>query len=152
MRALGKARDPNYVEDVVRALFDREAFVRQDAAAALLDYPSETAIDPLRNRATDDTDEDVRANSARALRQYRTANVVVTLLTCLDDDTFTVRHEAHASLVAVTGKDMGYEARDWGGVSAQAPPPERPADGSWWDRLWQGRRKPSPQPPDRASG
>lgn len=148
VRALGKARDPNYIEDVARALFDRSDAVRHDAAVALDGLTGAVAVEPLRNRAVNDTDQDVRAAAARALRHYRRDDVVRALVECLADRQFGVRHEAHASLVALVGQDRGYEPQDWGDVTLKGlPPPKPPEKGTWWDRLWRKRAKPSPEPP-----
>ncbi len=152
--ALGKARDPNYIDDVARSLFDRVAFVRQDAAAALDSLVGEVAVNPLRNRAVNDTDQDVRANCARALRHYRRDDVVQTLVQCLSDKAFSVRYQAHASLVAVAGKDLGYEPHDWAGLALEGLPPRKPEKkpDTWWDRLWRGLKKPAPKPAPRPDG
>ncbi|MGB2819655.1 MAG: HEAT repeat domain-containing protein [Phycisphaerae bacterium] len=148
VRALGKAKDPNYIEDVARSLFDPVAFVRQDAAAALDGLIGDVAVDPLRNRAVNDTDQDVRANCAKALRHYRRNDVVRTLAECMSDKAFSVRYQAHGSLVAVAGRDLGYDPQDWAGVALEGLPPKEPEKepDSWWDRLWRGLKKPAPKP------
>jgi HEAT repeat protein len=154
VRALGKAGDPKYMEDVARTLFDRVPFVRQDAAAALDDLVGDVAVEPLRNRAVNDTDQDVRANCARALRHYRRNDAVQTLVQCLSDKAFAVRYQAHASLAAIAGKDLGYEPQDWAGLALEGLPPATPAKepGSWWDRLWRGLRKPGAKPAPKPDG
>jgi len=148
VRALGKAADPNYVGDVSRALFDRVTFVRQDAAGALDKLIGETAIEPLRDRAAGDADQDVRAYCARALRHYRRDDVVQTLAKCLVDKAFSVRHEAHASLVALAGRDLGYDPQAWGNLALKGLGPAKAPEKrkSWWDRLWRGFKKPPPKP------
>ena len=154
VRALGKAQDPNYVGDVARSLFDRSDAVRQDAATALDSLVGDVAVNPLRNRAVNDDNQDVRANSAKALRHYRRDDVVRTLVECLSDKAFSVRYRAHASLVELTGQDLGYDAQNWAGVAAKGLPAARPPEpkaGNWWDRLWRKYRKPSPKPPGEAA-
>ena len=151
VRALGKAKDPNYLEDVGRALFDKVDFVRQDAAAALDNLTGPAAVDPLCNRVLNDTNQDVRANCARALRHYRRQDALQTLIECLADKAFGVRYQAHQSLVALTGQDRGFDQEKWVGVTlptAEAAPEEA---GNWWDRLWRIGRKPSPEPPGQES-
>lgn len=151
VRALGKAKDPKYLDVVARSLLDRVVFVRQDAATALDGLVGDAAVGPLRDRAANDIDQDVRANCAKALRHYRRDDVAQTLVACLSDKAFSVRHEAHASLVELTGRDLGYEPQDWANVTLQAPSPDKPQKpDSWWDRLWRRRKKPTPPPPPKA--
>ena len=148
VRALGRAGDPNYVGDVSRSLFDRVTFVRQDGAAALDSLIGDVAVEPLRNRAAGDADQDVRSNCARALRHYRRDDVVQTLAKCLSDKAFSVRHEAHASLVALAGRDLGHDPQVWGNLALKGLGPVKPPEDrkSWWDRLWQGFKKPGREP------
>jgi hypothetical protein len=68
------------------------------------------------------------------LRHYPRREVFDALVDCLDDESFTVRHRARDSLIALTGEQRGYEPGDWAGVDVsdlQAPTaePEYP----WWD-------------------
>ncbi len=149
VRALGKAADPNYVENIARALFDEHLAVRQDAATALDNVHGEVAIDPLRNRAVNDVNQDVRAKSAMALRHYRREDVVRTLVECLGDKAFAVRYRAHQALVEILGEDRGYDPLAYRDVAVDGLPPAAPEqdEATWWDRLWQRSRKPSDKPP-----
>jgi hypothetical protein len=151
-RALGKAKDPNYTGDVAAALFDESDAVRHDAAVALDGVVGEAAVEPLRKVAVSDTDQDVRTSCARALRHYWREDVVRTLVVCLSDKAFGVRHEAHASLVAVTGMDRGYEPENWADLALKALPPKPPQKASWWDRLWRRGGKPPPAPAGKPGG
>jgi len=133
-RALGRAGDKTYLPDVIKALDDESACVRWDAAVALDNLADDSAVDPLRKHALEDASIDVRASSARALRHYRKPRVAVTLRRCLLDDRFTVRYQAHASLVALTGQDLGYEPDNW--PDRAFKPEARSAKGPrrrWWD-------------------
>ena len=72
-----------------------------------------------------------RACCAKALRHYGDDASRKALLACLTDKDFTVRYQAHASLVALTGRDAGWEPEDWA-KAAPVTQPTRP----WWD--WMG--------------
>jgi hypothetical protein len=69
---------------------------------------------------------------------------------CLSDKAFSVRYQAHASLVEIVGKDLGYDPQDWADVaSAQglAPKAAPPDKAPWWD--WMRVTKPAGQPSTR---
>jgi len=135
VRALGKAGDAKYLDDIVNALSDESAMVRGDAAVALDNVLGTPAIEPLRKRAMEDASPDVRAQCAKALRHYYTKEVIKTLLGCLSDPAFVVRYEAHASLVRLAKTDMGYDPQPWGEalLGRSTPPVEPPRP--WWDWL-----------------
>ncbi|MFA6134334.1 MAG: HEAT repeat domain-containing protein [Phycisphaerae bacterium] len=112
--ALGQTHDAKYVGNLAAALEDASPQVRWDVAQALDDLPGKAAIGPLQKHATEDESADVRASCARALRHYGSNEVGKTLLMCLADDDFAVRHQAHATLVELSsGRDVGFNARDW---------------------------------------
>lgn len=136
VRALGKAEDPAYLEDVINALDDPDEQVRRDAAAALDTLTGEEAVEPLRRRAENDESDDVRAACAKALRYYRRPEVVRTLIARLDDDAFCVRYCARRSLTELTGRDLGYDRDAWNevGVDSLLVSADAPA-GPWWDVL-----------------
>jgi len=155
VRALGKAQDPNYLPDVTRSLDDESETVRQDAATALEEFVGEPAVGPLRKHAIEDSDKTVRAHCARALRNYRREDVYRTLVECLDDTAFAVRHQAHESLVALTGAELGYDPEPWQQTTLSEAPAAVEKTGSWWDRLRWRKKKPSTQPatqPGEAKG
>lgn len=145
VQALGKAKDPTYLPSVAKALYDRAEPVRVDAAIALDSLLGEPAVEHLRNRATQDESQDVRSAAAKALRHYRREDVMHTLVDCLTDKAFAVRHEAHASLVEIVGQDLGYQPKDWlPALNGPLPAPPKPA--SWWDRMWQRNEAPKAPP------
>ena len=145
--ALGKAGDVKYLDDVVRALSDQSATVRWDAALALAGVRGPSAEKPLIHGALNDSSADVRSACAQTLRHYRSRRVVRTLVKCLDDASLAVRFNAHASLVKLTGIDMGMDSRAW---EFQAEQPLPPASGAkarpWWDLLGRTRAKPTTAP------
>lgn len=145
--ALGKTGDPKYLPPIIAMLEDRIAMVRWDAAVALDNVHGPAAIGPLQSHATADSNADVRAACAKALGYYRdNKEVLQTLIACLDDYQFGVRYSAHASLVALTGRDLGYDVSRWTDMMAGRLPPPQPERGSrpWWD--WFGITKPEPAP------
>jgi hypothetical protein len=146
VQALGKAKDPTYLPSVAQALYDRAEPVRVDAAIALDSLIGEPAVEHLRNRAVQDDSQDVRSAAARALRHYRREDVVRTLVDCLTDKAFAVRHEAHASLVEVVAQDLGYQAKDWLPALSRPLPAAAPKPASWWDRMWQRNQTPKAPP------
>ncbi len=151
VRALGRAQDPNYAPDVTRALLDTDTTVRQDAATALDNVYNDGSAMALRSRAMSDADQDVRAGSCRALRHHHSIAVVRTLVDCLSDKAFSVRFQAHQSLVEVVGKDLGYDPESWSDVAGARALSPQPAASSvaapWWD--WMRVSKPSGEPTTR---
>jgi len=161
VRALGKARDPNYFKDIVEALSDESATVRWDAAVALNDIlpalgaePGRTALAcrPLENHAAHDPSVDVRTASAAALRHFPdNKDAIKTLLQCLDDPEMGVRYRAHESLTAMTGYDMGYNAAEWASAVGGELPPALPKEpqSRWWEFSRPRPKTPATQPADR---
>jgi len=149
-RALGKAKDPNYAPAVTRALLDTNVNVRQDVATALDSVYDDTSAGPLRIRAASDVDQDVRAKACRALRHHRSIAVARTLVDCLSDKTFSVRHQAHTSLTDIVGEDLGYDAENWASVivGTTLPPKSVPQKKpTWWERMRQKMHKPAARKP-----
>ncbi|MHC4295040.1 MAG: HEAT repeat domain-containing protein [Planctomycetota bacterium] len=141
VRALGRSQDAKYLQNVIDALDDESASVRWDAAVALDTIIGEEAIEPLRTRAVRDESPDVRSVCALALRHYPHAPVIRTLKQGLLDDSFAVRYQAHASLVKIFGRDLGYDPRDWAeDTSRLAKAPEKPKR-RWWG--WWKKSSPS---------
>ncbi len=113
VNALGRAGNPKYVNTVVACLGDESLPVRWDAAVALDRVVGPPAAKPLEDHAMRDPSVDVRAACAKALRHYPQKSIMESLCRCLLDRDFSVRFQAHASLVEVTGKDRGYDSDDW---------------------------------------
>ena len=141
--AIGSSGIAKYVGDVAAALGDKSDRVRWDAAAALDRLVGPGAIDPLREHAIDDSLTDVRAACAKALRHYKDKRVEQTLIGCLTDEAFAVRYRAHASLVEIEGRDLGYEPEGWSGRQPVATRPAEKQPRPWWDWLGvtQGKRQ-----------
>ncbi len=154
VRALGRSGNNKFLDDVVAAMSDESDSVRWDAAVALDRLVGPAAVGPLRICAVRDPSADVRAACARALRNYPEEPVRRTLAACLRDKAFAVRYQAHASLVRITGRDMGYEPENWSGVAGAKAPTTRPAYAPkrpWWD--WAGitdkHEEPEGKPEDK---
>ncbi|MGA2266303.1 MAG: HEAT repeat domain-containing protein [Phycisphaerae bacterium] len=112
-RALGVVGDPNYLPPLVRALDDPSPVVRGDVAWALDRVTGEAAVRPLCLQAVDDESLDVRAACFRALGHYPLAKVGKTLIRGLSDADLSVRDQAHATLVALAGEDVGDRPEAW---------------------------------------
>ena len=140
VRALGKAGEAKYLPDIVACLSDVSAMVRWDAAVALDEVLGEAAIKPLQEHAVTDTSVDVRIACIKALRHYRSGEVIYTLLECMKDRAFGVRYQARTLLVELTGCDFGYKPDDWSVLASGPLPPIRPVPSKrparpWWDFL-----------------
>jgi len=147
LRALGRGADATYADKVVAGLNDSDATVRWDAAAALDTLVTARAVGQLAYAALNDPSRDVRVASAKALRHHRRGDVVETLLRCLDDRDFAVRHRAGQSLSELTGEPAGTDPDAWrealgrrSELFGEKAQPKR----SWWRRL---RRSRTPEPP-----
>lgn len=140
VRALGKAGDTKYISYVIVALGDKSPTVRWDAAVALDSMIDQRAIEPLGKHALKDNSPDVRAACVWALRHYRVPRVIRLLKASLMDEEFSVRYQAHAALVSIIGKDLGYDSQDWPETvppPSSKPTPKKKFRWKWW--------KPSPK-------
>jgi hypothetical protein len=140
VRTLGRAGDAKYMPDIIAALDDPDPMVRWDACVVLDRMPSDKAVVRLRQMAIDPEETvDVRASAATALKHYREDAVYRTLLRSMDDQNFTVRNAAHESLVAMTGRDLGYDPMNWSdnpedvGRETLPEPEVRYKKRPWWD-------------------
>ncbi|NQU74770.1 MAG: HEAT repeat domain-containing protein [Planctomycetes bacterium] len=140
--ALGRSGSDKYLPELIDALVnDPDAQVRADAAEALgkEKVQGESAVEPLSRQARGDPDPAVRVRCVRALRQYKTAPVLGTLIRSLGDEDFAVRRAARSSLVEMTYLDGQYDAKLWRRLIAEkedpfAPPPAKPSR-HWWNWL-----------------
>ncbi len=149
-RALGLAGDEKYLPDLVAALKDESDAVRWDAAVAMDGVTGPKAVEPLRRSALGDVSADVRRSCLRALRHYRRQDVLETLIAGLSDGDFSVRFEAHRSLVGLTGRDLGHEPGPWadatGAELLRKPEPDEDPN-PWWDWAGVTKKRSSPPPP-----
>jgi len=125
VKALGLHGTVDDVKIIIPRLDDQVAFVRWEAAEALGQIHSPSAIRPLLRTVREktglkegadsdgDQDADVRQACAIALGQYATPAVFDGLVAALDDSNFGVAHAARDSLMTLTGYDMGVEPGDW---------------------------------------
>ena len=154
VRALGRGKDPGYVNVVLEALKDANTGVRWDAAAALDLILDPKAVEPLARTAANDDSVDVRIAATRALRHYRTREAAGALLHCLEDADFSVRFQAAESLKELTGESIPPDHRAWRdnlvarGYSLAPAPPRRSRP--WWD--WMGVAQRQTAESDQTSG
>jgi HEAT repeat protein len=113
VNALGRAGNAKYIATVLLCLEDESTSLRWDSAIALDRVIGPQAVRPLEDHALRDPCVDVRSACAKALRHYKRQSVVESLCQCLNDTQFSVRFQAHASLVELTGRDMQYDAEAW---------------------------------------
>ena len=137
VRALGDANNRKYEPEIIAALEDPSPIVREDAARALEQMPTDKAVEQLRSLAINDESTGVRAAASSSLKHYQTDAVFRTLLRCLEDRNLNVRTAAHESLVIQTGQDMGMDPRSWssGEVGSETLPEPRVRyrKRPWWD-------------------
>jgi hypothetical protein len=119
--ALGRAGNAKYIATVLACLEDDNATLRWDSAIALDNVIGPQAIQPLVDHALRDPSMDVRSACAKALRHYKQQPVAEALCRILNDQEFSVRFQAHASLVEVTGRDMEYDVDAWRTTLAHNP-------------------------------
>jgi HEAT repeat protein len=132
--ALGVSGDAKYLGNLAAAMTDRSSVVRQDTAAALGRLRGDAGLAALRRAAAEDSSDDVRSAVATSLGNYRQPEAAGTLLRCMKDRAFAVRHAARAALVRLSGKDYGDDPAnwtDWANRSAASGLAVR--DGGGWD-------------------
>ncbi len=114
VRALGKSEADDQAAQLVELLDDPSAWVRLEAAKALIYVPNRDAVPTLLARAGDEQeDQDVRIAAVAALRHYPMPEVVERLTASLEADPFALAFQARMSLVAIFGTDRGYEPDRW---------------------------------------
>jgi len=130
--AMGRCGGAQYAPNLAAGLSDSSPIVRQEAAAALGRVTGPSGLAALQRAVAQDASDDVRAACAVSLGGYPRMEAVATLLKCLDDRAFAVRHAARASLAKLAGRDYGDDPRgwsDWLARSAQAGGPVLDARG-----------------------
>ncbi len=121
LNALGRAGNAKYIATVLACLEEDSISLRWESAMALDRVIGPQAIQPLVDHALRDPSMDVRSACAKALRHYRQQSVAESLCRILNDQEFSVRFQAHASLVELTGRDMEYDADAWRTAMARYP-------------------------------
>lgn len=114
IRACNRSRDKRATPVFIKALSDKNEWVRLEAAKALANLPDPNAAAPLTALANNpDENRDVRIAAADALKYYRTLEIARVLSGLLADGDFSVAWQAHRSLVFLTHKDFGYDQGAW---------------------------------------
>jgi len=115
IRALNRSRATGYTALFVKALndVDQKDLPRLEAAKALANIPDELAISALAQHAREDKSLDVRIACIDALRNFRTTEVLRTLVNVLNEKDFSVVWQARQSLAMITGQDFRYNSRAW---------------------------------------
>lgn len=124
LRACNRSRDKRATPVFIKALSDKNEWVRLEAAKGLANLPDPNAAAPLTAVANNpDENRDVRIAATDALKYYRTLEIARVLSGLLADGEFSVSWQAHRSLVFLTHKDFGYDQGAW---LAYFVGPERP--------------------------
>jgi HEAT repeat protein len=114
LRALNRARDPQYTGLFVENLKDPNNLVRLEACKALNRLPDVKAVpELLAIAAKPDEDKDIRIAAAEALRHYKRADAARALAGLLADRDFSIVFQARKSLADLTKKDFGYDQSAW---------------------------------------
>jgi hypothetical protein len=114
VRALNRARDAEATKVFISALGDDSPMVRMEGAKALVNVPDPAAVAPLIRALQDPSeDRDVRIAAADALRHYKDLQTARTLVNMLAERNFGVAWQSRRSLVALTGRDLGYDESQW---------------------------------------
>lgn len=114
IRALNRSRYSASTNVFISALSDEHAMVRLEAAKALVNMPDPAAVAPLRGLLENPReDRDVRIAAADALRHYKNLETARTLVNMLSERNFGVAWQSRRSLVALTGRDLGYDESQW---------------------------------------
>ncbi len=114
VRALNISRDPSAIPIFINALTDPAPLVRLEAAKALSNLPDPAAAPGLLALVADEGQaRDVRIAAADALRHYKSLDVARNLVNQLPARDFAVAWQSLRSLVALSGKDFGYDQGAW---------------------------------------
>lgn len=147
VRALGKAGDEKYLDDIIRTMSDPSDAVRVDAAIALGNFQAESAESTLQKHAAGDASPQVRSACVKVLKKYRTKSTFAVLIGCLDDASMAVRYNAHQSLVDLAGVDMGMDGQAWKIQMQQPIAATRPTKGKKWRKFFRPLKpKPTTKP------
>jgi len=114
VRAVNRARHTGYRDVLITALKDENDRVRLESAKALKNMPDPQAVDSLILLVINPAEpQDVRIAAADALRHYRRLDVGRALIAALQSRDFGVAWQARESLLAITGKNLGYDESPW---------------------------------------
>jgi hypothetical protein len=114
IRALNISRHQPATGTFIKALSDREALVRMEAAKALANLPDPAAQERLLQIVADERENrDVRIAAADALKHYKNISVGRTLVNQLGGRDFSVSWQARRSLRTLTGADHKYNQAAW---------------------------------------
>ncbi|MBN1435457.1 MAG: HEAT repeat domain-containing protein [Sedimentisphaerales bacterium] len=92
---------------------DDSRTVRQACVVALGRYPYGWGSDVLIDRLNNDTETEVRATAASALKHYRDRRALSALVAATGDVDFQLAYEARNSLKTITGEDFEYDQQLW---------------------------------------
>ena len=92
---------------------DSNQMVRQACVVALGRYPYGWGGDILIDRLNNDTEVEIRATAASALKHYRDRRALSALAAASGEMDFQLAYEARNSLKTITGEDFEYDQQLW---------------------------------------
>lgn len=107
-----KAKDPNTIEVIIRALKEKRSWVRRGAMAALSNINEPRIVDPL-IEALRDADFVVCDQATRKLGNMKDPRAIGPLIRALEEAYERDRHVIAAALAAITGEDFGEDPVRW---------------------------------------
>lgn len=160
IRALARHGTPDDAPLIAKHLTHPNAQVRWQAARGLQRLHNPVVVNALLDRLRDESEEpDVRIAAAVAVGQYPQDRVFQALVSALLTRHLAINTAARESLVTLTSKDFGFEARDWMNWYNQQNDPfaEQQAylyptyhrDYNWFEKLvmWSPKMQEQPAPP-----
>jgi HEAT repeat protein len=92
---------------------DKIPLVRRETLEGVSRRQENDAMEILLVMLEKDEERAIRSRAAAVLAKYPHRKVVRSLVTGLEDSEFAVSYQARESLKKLTGKDFGYDVREW---------------------------------------
>lgn len=115
VRGLALHGSPDDVPAILDQFASKDRILRAECARALQRLHNPVAIDPLIKSLSirNEPEAVIRASAATALGQYAQGKVLDALIGALNDRDLGVNRAAQDSLRVLTGRDHGFDVRDW---------------------------------------
>jgi HEAT repeat protein len=113
LRTLANYPQPAATAVIAAGLNDGDMETRRVACASMGKRGGKEAVQELTRVATSDTNPDVRLAAIRAMGLTKDAAALMPLTEAMGDADPAMQARAHESLVAVSGRDFGNDAKAW---------------------------------------
>ena len=113
LRTLAAYPQPEAATVIVAGLTDGDMETRRVACASMGKHGGKEAVRELTRVATSDTSPEVRLAAVRALGLTHDPSAMAPLTEALGENDPAMQSLAHKSLVAVSGRDFGNDAKAW---------------------------------------